>query len=367
MNLPTTRATHASAANPLDIAASAGLPGLMDFISVLEENSVLPNTFYGTKPERRGSATVQVPDRAKFLPGNALMIIQATQELGIGFLEACANLYFVNGRLAMQSDLMISRARAAGHDVRHTVNDATARDMAVTTRIVRREKRDAFAQVEDRYNERMLELLTEGLGHEEAEKDPALCHLQKMMDQLAPPVTWTNDTATKASLLANLNEKSPWRLYRRAMLRHRADAEAVRMTCPEVLGGIKYTPEELGALVREDGAPSQGAYTVERADAPQEKTQPQRDEKPAPGREVAVRPSGGAVAASGKDDGGRAKAQEIFGALRSAADLAQLGELYRRAEELGVLHRVVVTPAGNTKLRNAFQHMQEYLKNQAKK
>jgi hypothetical protein len=318
----------------------------MEFISVLEKNSVLPATFYGTKPERKGNATVQVPDRTKFFPGNALMIIQATQELGIGFLEACANLYFVNGRLAMQSDLMISRARAAGHDVRHIVNDANARDMAATTRIVRREKRDAFAQVEDRHNERMLELLTEGMGAEEAEKDPALQHLQKMMDQLAPPVTWTNDTAAKAGLLANLGEKSPWRLYRRTMLRHRADAEAVRMTCPEVLGGIKYTPEELGAMVREDGAPTQGSYTVERADTAREKEQ-------------ATVPEG--------DDDGRAKAQEIFGALRSATGLAQLGEMYRRAEELGVLHRVVKTPSGNTKLRNAFQRMQQHLKNQAEK
>lgn len=366
MNLPATRAIYASAANPLDIAASSGLPGLMEFISVLEKNSVLPNTFYGTKPERRGSATVQVPDRTKFLPGNALMIIQATQELGIGFLEACANLYFVNGRLAMQSDLMISRARAAGHDVRHTVNDANARDMSVTTRIVRREKRDAFAQVEERYNERMLELLTDGMEAEGAEKDPAICHLQKMMDQLAPPVVWTNDTAAKAGLLVNLGEKAPWRLYRRAMLRHRADAEAVRMTCPEVLGGIKYTPEELGAMVREDGAPTQGSYTVERADAPREE-QPARKAAP-PGREVAVRPAAKAPATTSEgDDDGRAKAQEIFGALRSATDLAQLGEMYRRAEELGVLHRVVKTPSGNTKLRNAFQHMQQHLKNQAEK
>ena len=367
MNLPAITGAYASAANPLDIAAASGLPGLMEFISVLEKNSVLPATFYGTKPERKGNATVQVPDRTKFLPGNALMIIQATQELGIGFLEACANLYFVNGRLAMQSDLMISRARAAGHDVRHIVNDANARDMAATTRIVRREKRDAFAQVEDRHNERMLELLTEGMGAEEAEKDPALQHLQKMRDQLAPPVTWTNETATKAGLLASLGEKSPWRLYRRAMLRHRADAEAVRMTCPEVLGGIKYTPEELGALVREDGAPTQGSYTVERADTAREKEQASL--KPAtPSREVAVRPAAKAPATvSEGDDDGRAKAQEIFGALRSATGLAQLGEMYRRAEELGVLHRVVRTPSGNTKLRNAFQHMQQHLKNQAEK
>jgi hypothetical protein len=61
------------------------------------------------------------------------------------------------------------------------------------------------------------------------------------------------------------DQPQPWERFPRAMLRARAIAEAVRIACPEVLHGAIYTPEELGAVVDQEGNP---VITVERADGP---------------------------------------------------------------------------------------------------
>nr|WP_237693456.1 recombinase RecT [Streptomyces sp. SID2888] len=87
-------------------------------------------------------------------------------------------------------------------------------------------------------------------------------------------VEWTLDDAVTAGLCTlrdgrpysrdDKNRPQPWERFPRAMLRARAIAEAVRIACPEVLHGAIYTPEELGAVVDQEGNP----VIVERADAP---------------------------------------------------------------------------------------------------
>lgn len=60
---------------------------------------------------------------------------------------------------------------------------------------------------------------------------------------------WTVEMAKRAGLLGN----ATWTKYPEAMLFNRAIAAAARAHCPDIFGGPVYTPEELGAVVDEDG------------------------------------------------------------------------------------------------------------------
>src|SRR5262249_14267411 len=55
--------------------------------------------------------------------------------------------------------------------------------------------------------------------------------------------TWDMARAKQADLLGKAN----WRRYPAAMLKARAISECARDACQEVLIGIRYTPDELGA------------------------------------------------------------------------------------------------------------------------
>jgi len=60
---------------------------------------------------------------------------------------------------------------------------------------------------------------------------------------------FTVDDAQRAGLTSNPS----WKKYPRAMCRSRAIAEMARAIFPDALAGVSYTPEELGAVVDEDG------------------------------------------------------------------------------------------------------------------
>src|SRR5690606_12546343 len=68
-------------------------------------------------------------------------------------------------------------------------------------------------------------------------------------------VVWDLARAKHAGLM---NRKGPWQSYPAAMLRSRAVSEACRIACPEVLGAVKYTPDELGGdfVDTPEGAPA---------------------------------------------------------------------------------------------------------------
>ena len=83
-------------------------------------------------------------------------------------------------------------------------------------------------------------------------------------------VSWTIDDAKTAGL-AFVDKKgnpTPWALYPRAMLRWRAVSELARAHFADCLSGISYIPEELGAVVDDQGAPLIDVYAeeVEKAD-----------------------------------------------------------------------------------------------------
>jgi hypothetical protein len=84
----------------------------------------------------------------------------------------------------------------------------------------------------------------------------ATCEITRSDDPRHPfTVTWTlkkagdNPSAEEADLLG----KSNWKKYPASMLKSRAITQCARDACEEILFGLAYTPEELGAEVDEDG------------------------------------------------------------------------------------------------------------------
>jgi hypothetical protein len=79
-----------------------------------------------------------------------------------------------------------------------------------------------------------------------ADERTATCVITRKDDPDYPfEFTWTWDRAVKAGLTG----KSNWKNYPSAMLMARATTEAARAACQEVLFGLIYTPDELGAEV----------------------------------------------------------------------------------------------------------------------
>ena len=169
-------------------------------------------------------------------PASFLLYLQMAQEFKIGLMAAVANFYVVNGNLTARSDFMIDRARLFGHSVKHEIR-GKGKETVVTTVIVRREDLQEYKAL------RMK--LADAIGDEATEKK-----IRELMAELEHRCTWDWKKAT----LAQVTDKSTWQNYPDAMLRHRADSQCVRMACGEVLGAAQYTPEEMGAVVNEDGS-----------------------------------------------------------------------------------------------------------------
>jgi hypothetical protein len=79
----------------------------------------------------------------------------------------------------------------------------------------------------------------------------AVCEIkaQRHSDEAPVLFSFTMDDAKRAALLANPS----WQKYPKAMLFARCFSEMARTLFPDAIGGISYTPEEMGAQVNESG------------------------------------------------------------------------------------------------------------------
>ena len=160
-----------------------------------------------------------LPDAYRNKPASVLWALEYGRALGLDVVTTITTIHVIKGKPTQSADLMLSRARTAGHRVR--VKPERER---CTVSIVRADDPDDETVIE-----------------------------------------WTLDDAVTAGLCEMRNDRPfardeknrplSWEKYPRAMLRSRAVAEAVRSACPEVLHGAIYTPEELGAYVDQEGIP----------------------------------------------------------------------------------------------------------------
>lgn len=136
-----------------------------------------------------------IPTTFQKHPENVLVAIEWGRELGLSPIAAMKEIYVVHGQPSLSAKSMLGLARKAGHRVR-----IKGEDQQATCEIVRAD-------------------------------DPEYTH----------SVTYTLDDAKRAGLLGGTG----WKNNPKTMLRWRAASECIRMACPEVLGGISYTPEEM--------------------------------------------------------------------------------------------------------------------------
>lgn len=163
------------------------------------------------------AASGLIPDTYKKNPPNVLVAVEKGEALGIHPMVALEEINVIHGRTSMSATLMMSLARSAGHTVRSVGDANNAR-----CTIIRKD-------------------------------DPDFEHT----------VTWDQAKAQQNQLWG----KGHWQKNPELMLKYRAISECVRMACPEVLAGVKYTPEEVveitGPEYRESAAPAQPAPVQE--------------------------------------------------------------------------------------------------------
>lgn len=147
-----------------------------------------------------------LPAHLRGKPENILVILDGARALDVPSFWAFQSMYVVEGKLSLSAELMRALVTRAGHKFR--VMEHTAQNAKVA--ICRKDDPDFWFESE-----------------------------------------FTFDEAKQAGL----TNKGPWKNYPKAMLLARATSQAVRAVCSDVLFGVVYTPEELGASVREDGEP----------------------------------------------------------------------------------------------------------------
>lgn len=172
--------------------------------------------------------TPLLPAEYRKQPASVLWAMEYGRALGLDVVTTITTIHVIKGKPCQSADLMLGRTRGAGHRVR-----------------IKSERHRCEVRI---------------MRHDDPDDETV--------------VEWTLDDAVTAGLCTLRNNRphardkhgdpTPWEKFPRAMLRARAIAEAVRIACPEVLHGAIYTPEELGAVVDQEGNP----VTVERADVP---------------------------------------------------------------------------------------------------
>lgn len=145
-----------------------------------------------------------LPEHFRGKPENVLVAMEWGAQVGLPAVTAMQEIYVVKGRASLSSKSMAMLARKAGHRVRTEGDEQQAR-----CEIVRAD-------------------------------DPDYAHT----------VTYTMADAKRAGLLKNQG----WLTQPDVMLRYRAIAACVRLACPEVLGGISYTRDEVEEITARNRA-----------------------------------------------------------------------------------------------------------------
>jgi hypothetical protein len=143
------------------------------------------------------AASDLLPAEYRNKPANVLVAIEYGKALGLEPMSAIQGITVIKGKPTASAALMAGLVRRAGHILRVTGNDKRAE-----CTIIRADDPD-------------FEFKT----------------------------VWTIERAKQAGLTSN----QTWSKYPDAMLKARAISECARNACSEILAGVQYTSEELGA------------------------------------------------------------------------------------------------------------------------
>lgn len=163
------------------------------------------------------SVSTLLPRQYQNQPGNLLYAIEYAESIGVPMLTAVTGIHVIDGKPSASAQLIAGLVRRAGHKLRVGFDRKT---MTATAVLVRSD-------------------------------DPSHEFVSE----------WTLDRAKTAGL----SGKGVWAKFPDAMLKARAITEVARDGASEVLFGLIYTAEELGATeVDQDGAYIGTTVTVER-------------------------------------------------------------------------------------------------------
>lgn len=153
----------------------------------------------------RLAASGLLPASYRRQPANVLYAIEYGRMIGLAPMAAITGVHVIEGKPAASAALISALVRRAGHKLRVRGDETSA-----TAQIIRSDDPDYVFEA-----------------------------------------TFTMRDAAKA----NLAGKAVWKQYPAAMLKSRAITQVCRDACEEVLFGLHYTAEELGAEVDEEGVP----------------------------------------------------------------------------------------------------------------
>jgi hypothetical protein len=178
-----------------------GLDSAVRFAQLLSDADLLPRQFIGK-------------------PANVLYAIEYGRTLGIAPVAAITGIHVIEGKPSASSGLIGGLVRQAGHKLRVKSDGSTS----ATAQIVRADDPD---------------FTYEATWTLERAEQAGLCKIEK-----GKPVARDRN-----------GKPTAWEKYPAAMLKARAITEVARDACEDVLFGLHYTPEELGAVVDQDGEP----------------------------------------------------------------------------------------------------------------
>jgi hypothetical protein len=247
---------------------AASLPDLVRYAEHLAHADLLPKQFVGR-------------------PANVLYAIEYGRTLGITPVAALTGIHVIEGKPSASSGLIGALVRQAGHKLRVSSDGATR----ATAQIVRAD--DPDFTYEATWTLQRAEIA-------------GLC-------QIKDGKPWARDRNGKPTA---------WEKYPAAMLKARAITEVARDACEDVLFGLHYTPEELGAYVDQDGNP---------VDAPVQQLRAVQLGQPEPGTAPAPGP---------------AAEQRLAEDAAHSTDPDAIREMYKQAVRAGQVTTQVMTPLG---------------------
>lgn len=172
-----------------------------------------------------------LPSAYRRQPANVLYAIEYGEMLRLSPMAAITGIHIIEGKPCASAAMMTALVRREKHTLRVSFDRDT---MTATARLIRKDDPDFVFEA-----------------------------------------VWTLDRAVTARLCeirdgkpwsrTKKGEPSNWEKYPVAMLKARAVSEVCRDGCEEVLCGVHYTPEELGAEVDEEGLPT-GQVRVEQVE-----------------------------------------------------------------------------------------------------
>ncbi|MGP9622563.1 hypothetical protein ACT3S7_06230 [Corynebacterium sp. AOP34-AQ2-28] len=229
-----------------------------------------------------------VPQQYRGNPANVLFALEYAESVHVPAIHALTSISVVNGRPAPMTNLMVTLARQAGHKV---TTDYDPQTQTATCVIWRRDE-----------------------------------------DEPSSPIVWDEAKAKKAGLWGG---KGPWSNYTDQMLKWRAQSEAIRTHCVEVLAGVTESAEEV-----RDREGDRVKATAERTDRRGGQSALERaKKKPAP--EEKADPSQQALEGIGRCQDADQLDQMLNWAANQGLSEAQLDALKdaaaARADELGLV------------------------------